>query len=154
MTRETVVGIYNGTVTWWNDTSIVQSNPHVKLPVQPIIVAARSDNSGTTKLFTSGLSSFSDAWNATPGTFDDGMSQDGKGKWGDGIISLWGRSTSGMVGVVYSYPYSIGYVSVSAAVTGNFSYVRLVNKAGQSLYKQTKLTLQLPRGFQSVEDSR
>lgn len=136
LTRELVVGIYNGTVNKWNDPAIVSLNPTVIMPATDIIVTGRSDSSGTTRLFTAALSSFSSAWNSTYGTFDDGLTQDHKPiRWNGSVVTLWGRSSSGMIGVVYSYQYSIGYVSVATAVVGNFTHVLLVNKAGKLLFR-------------------
>ena len=52
LSKEHLVGIYNGTYTWWNDSTLQHINPHVTLPSQPILVIARSDQSVTTELFT------------------------------------------------------------------------------------------------------
>ena len=38
LTREAVVGIYNGTVTRWNDTMITDYNPELNLPSNKIRV--------------------------------------------------------------------------------------------------------------------
>ena len=62
--RETLVGIYNGTIKTWNDPAIVSLNPDLakKLPAKTITVAHRSDGSGTTEIMTNALSSFSADW--------------------------------------------------------------------------------------------
>ncbi len=69
LTRADVVGIFNGSIQWWNDTRIAQSNKHAPLPRKRIKVVARSDQSGTTEIFTSALSSFDSSWNSSYGTF-------------------------------------------------------------------------------------
>ena len=62
LTREQVVGIYNGSINNWNDPIFTQHNPNVDLPNATIVPVARFDYSGSTEIFTKSLSSFSDAW--------------------------------------------------------------------------------------------
>src|SRR5262245_40108343 len=57
-----VADIFLGQITKWNDPKIAALNPGVKLPDTDIIVAHRSDGSGTTYIFTDYLSSVSKAW--------------------------------------------------------------------------------------------
>lgn len=54
-----LAGIYQGKVTSWNDPSIAELNPGVKLPDHSIVPVHRSDGSGDTFIFTQYLS-FSD----------------------------------------------------------------------------------------------
>ena len=54
--------IFLGEITKWNDPAIASLNPGVTLPDTPISVVHRSDESGTTFVFTSWLSSQSSAW--------------------------------------------------------------------------------------------
>ena len=56
-----------GSITKWNDSAIAELNPDVTMPDEDIIVAHRSDGSGTTSIFTTYLSSVSDAWKNGPG---------------------------------------------------------------------------------------
>jgi len=51
-----LAGIYEGTITRWDDPSITTINPHVNLPDLKIVPVVRSDMSGDTFLFTSYLS--------------------------------------------------------------------------------------------------
>ena len=46
LSRELIVGFYNGTITRWNDPAIQSLNSDVTLPDERIHVAARSDKSG------------------------------------------------------------------------------------------------------------
>lgn len=50
-------------------------NPNCKLPSHEILVIARSDDSGTTSMFTEALSSFSYEWNVTFGVFSAGVNR-------------------------------------------------------------------------------
>ena len=69
LSREDIVGIYNGSIQWWNDSRIVGNNRKFTFPNKRIWVVARADDSGTTEVFTSALSSFDSRWNASYGTF-------------------------------------------------------------------------------------
>ena len=46
LSRDQIVGIYNGTITRWNDSGIQALNADVTLPPQPVRVIARADKSG------------------------------------------------------------------------------------------------------------
>ncbi|KAL8559410.1 hypothetical protein ACOMHN_045207 [Nucella lapillus] len=63
------------TARFWNETSLQDSNPSCKLPGEKILVIARQDKSGTTEMFTSTLSSFSQQWNQTYSVFSQGKSK-------------------------------------------------------------------------------
>jgi len=64
LTREQIVGIYNGTISNWNDPTFAQRNPSIVFPNAKIEPMARYDASGSTEIFTASLSSFSDTWAA------------------------------------------------------------------------------------------
>jgi len=49
-------GIFQGTITRWDDAAIKQDNPGAALPGDPIVVFHRSDGSGTTAVFSAYLS--------------------------------------------------------------------------------------------------
>ncbi|XTZ19600.1 MAG: phosphate ABC transporter substrate-binding protein PstS, partial [cyanobacterium endosymbiont of Rhopalodia fuxianensis] len=62
LSREAYVGIMQGSITNWSDPKIVEANPDLTLPSQPITVIHRSDGSGTTEVFTKHLSAISSEW--------------------------------------------------------------------------------------------
>ena len=67
-----LAGIYDGSITLWNDPRIAAINPHLTLPAVKIVPVRRSDHSGDTFLFTSYLSTGSQTapgtqWNTTIG---------------------------------------------------------------------------------------
>lgn len=78
LSREVLVGIFNGTMQYWNDKAIQDINVLLLPPVR-IVPAYRSDpsgilcviscncNEGTTYIFTTALSAFSQEWNDTYG---------------------------------------------------------------------------------------
>lgn len=67
-------------------------------------IVARADYSGTTEIFTTALSAFSDDWRDTMGVFADGLNDDEKPiRWNDSVVTLWGRTNRGVSGIVLSY---------------------------------------------------
>ncbi|MDD5210833.1 MAG: phosphate ABC transporter substrate-binding protein PstS [Sulfuricurvum sp.] len=98
-----VADIFAGKVTMWNDPEIVADNAGIKLPAEKIIVAHRSDGSGTTYVFTDYLSGASKMW---------------KGKFGTGKAIGWatgvgGKGNEGVTNLIKQTPYSIGYIETS-----------------------------------------
>ena len=136
LSRAQVLGIYNGSITMWNNTSIQKLNPNVTLPGQKIIVLARADKSGTTEIFTSGLSRFSSNWNNSYGTFSVGLNGTVPVKWNASVIDYYGHTNRGMSGLVLSLRYSIGYLA--AADASGTKTARLQNKAGNAVEATTK----------------
>lgn len=62
-----IADIFLGKVTKWSDPEIKKANPDAKLPDIPIVVAHRSDGSGTTYIWTDYLSKVSPKWKAKVG---------------------------------------------------------------------------------------
>jgi phosphate transport system substrate-binding protein len=52
LSAATLAGIFDGSITKWNDAKIAADNPGVTLPSTTIVTYHRSDGSGTTKVFT------------------------------------------------------------------------------------------------------
>lgn len=98
--------IYAGQITRWDDRAIAAVNPGVKLPGTGIVLVHRSDDSGSTFLFTSYLNAQDPAdWsNSLIGTTVAWPRQPGE---------LSAAGTGDVIGSVRSAPGSIGYVGVS-----------------------------------------
>ena len=69
LSRTTIVNIFLGTITHWNDTALQNDNPALasKLPPSPIMVIVRTKKSGTSEIFCTALSDFSPAFKSTVG---------------------------------------------------------------------------------------
>ena len=67
LTPDVIADIFLGKITKWNDAKIAAGNTGVKLPATAIVVAHRSDGSGTTNIFTDYLSKVSDEWKTKVG---------------------------------------------------------------------------------------
>jgi len=122
--RQTLVDIYNGVVTKWNDAKILALNPGLVdyLPDAAIVTVHRSDSSGTTEIFTKALTSFSADWTAGGAS---SVQWPGQG--------LGGRGNAGVAAQVIANPNSIGYVELSYALSNGMSVAQLVNKAGKTV---------------------
>lgn len=127
LTLEQVTGIYNGSIREWNDSSIAAINPNVNLPNETIRVIARADDSGSTEIFTSTLSRYCPDWNATYGSFSEGIDADDQPiHWPDDVMTLYGRTNRGMSGIILSYRNSIGYVSSADVVVSQLTYAKIL----------------------------
>ena len=62
LTGPVLAGIYNGSITTWNNTAITSINPGVTLPSATIVPVVRSDAAGTTYVLTDFLSQSSSSW--------------------------------------------------------------------------------------------
>ena len=62
-----LAGIYDGSITMWDDPAITGINKGLTLPAIKIVPIHRSDSSGDTFLFTSYLSTQDPAWNSKIG---------------------------------------------------------------------------------------
>jgi phosphate transport system substrate-binding protein len=117
---QTLADIYLAKITKWNDKAIAAENPGVKLPSEDIVTVHRTDNSGTTYVFTDFLSKVSPEWKSKIG-FAKGVS------WPGG---LGGPQNAGVAGQVKNTPYSIGYVELIYAVQQKMGYGSVKNAAG------------------------
>jgi phosphate transport system substrate-binding protein len=121
LTGDVVADIFLRRITKWNDPRIATSNPGIQLPARDILVAHRSDGSGTTYIFTDYLSKVSAAWADGPGT--------GKAvRWPSGTIG--GRANEGVAAHVQQMKWSVGYVELAYASQNGMSIALLQNAAG------------------------
>ncbi len=112
--------IYLGKIIKWNDSAIKKLNPKLNLPDKAIVVAHRSDGSGTSFIFTDYLSKVSKEWE----------SKVGKGTSANWPVGLGGKGNDGVAGLVKQTAGSIGYVELAYAVQNKISYANMKNKAG------------------------
>ncbi|MBI3578520.1 MAG: phosphate ABC transporter substrate-binding protein PstS [Ignavibacteriales bacterium] len=121
LTPEVLASIFLGEITKWNDAKITALNSGVKLPDQQIIVAHRSDGSGTSFIFTDYLTKVSKTWEAKVG----------RGTSVNWPAGLGGKGNEGVSGLVKQTPGAIGYVELAYAVKNNLPYASLKNKSGK-----------------------
>jgi phosphate transport system substrate-binding protein len=117
----TAANVFLGKVKKWNDPAIARQNSGVKLPSSAITVCHRSDESGTTKLFTSFLAAYSPAWKNGPGV-------DKTVKWPTGTGA---KGNDGVAACVKQNQGGVGYVEQAFALQNNFATADVKNKSGK-----------------------
>jgi phosphate transport system substrate-binding protein len=117
----TLANIFLGNITKWNDGAIAKLNPKVSLPDKAIVVAHRSDGSGTSFIFTDYLTKVSKDWETKVG----------KGTSVNWPVGLGGKGNDGVAGLVKQTEGSVGYVELAYAVKNNIAYATMKNKAGK-----------------------
>jgi len=116
----TIADIFMGKITKWNDPKLAALNPGANLPATDIVVAHRSDGSGTSYIFTDYLSKVSPAWAS-------GVGKSTAVKW---PIGLGGKGNEGVTALVQQTPGSIGYIELIYALTNHISFADLKNRDG------------------------
>jgi len=120
LSPDVLAEIFLGQIRKWNDAKIAAINPGKSLPDQAIIVAHRSDGSGTTSIFTDYLNKVSKTWALNVG----------KGTSVNWPAGLGGKGNEGVAGLVKQSDGAIGYVELAYAVKNNLAYALVQNKEG------------------------
>jgi len=125
LTGPIIAGIYNNTIQYWNDPAIQKINPGINLPNDRIVPVRRSDGSGDTNMFTLFLSRSCQWWNQTVG-YGTSVS------WPSNPALQGANGNSGVISVMESTPYSIGYVAMTytSQIAGKLGYAALLNRNG------------------------
>jgi phosphate transport system substrate-binding protein len=119
----TIANIFLGKITKWNDPAIAKENAGVSLPATDIIVAHRSDGSGTTYIWCDFLSKVSPEYKQKVGVATSV-------NWPTGV---GGKGNEGVSGLVKQTPGAIGYVELIYALQNKISFGQVQNKAGKYL---------------------
>jgi len=145
LTPELLVKIFSGEIKKWGHADIQEVNPKLKLPVdQHILVAHRSDGSGTTAVFTDYLAKVSPKWKKQYGH--------GKGiKWPAGI---GGKGNEGVTGLLQNNPGSIGYIEMTYAMANEMPMAAIKNKAGEFVKPSVKSISQAAAKVKLPDDYR
>lgn len=120
-TSEILAGIYLGRITHWNDSAIQSANPQTDLPSEKIVVVHRSDDSGTSFVWSDYLSNVSPQW---------------KSQVGSGIAVHWpvgvgAAFNDGVAAALQRTPDSIGYVELIYAIQHELNFAPIRNSAGE-----------------------
>jgi phosphate transport system substrate-binding protein len=121
LSPEVLAALFLGRITHWNDTAIAALNPGVALPDLPVVIAHRSDGSGTSNIFTSYLSRVSKEWN-------DKVGRGSSVNWPAG---LGGKGNEGVAGLIRQTHGAIGYIELAFAMQNKMSFGKIRNKAGR-----------------------
>lgn len=120
LTPELVALIFLGEIKKWDDSRLVKVNPDLKSKGD-IMVAHRSDGSGTTAVFTDYLAKVSPVWKEKVGA---GTSVN----W---PVGLGGKGNEGVAGLVKQTPSSIGYVEFVYAKSNQLAIAAIQNSKGE-----------------------
>lgn len=119
LTPEVIAGIFDSTITKWNDPKIADLNASVALPDAPIAQFHRSDESGTTANFTDYLAATApDVW-----TYELGKAWSAPGGQGS-------KGSDGVASSLTSTANSIGYVELSFVLDGDLKAAMVDNGGG------------------------
>jgi phosphate transport system substrate-binding protein len=110
-----------GKITKWNDPAIAKLNAGVNLPATDIVVAHRSDGSGTTYIWVDYLSKVSPEFKKTVGVATSV-------KW---PVGVGGKGNEGVAGLVSQTPGALGYVELIYALQNKISYGSVQNSSGE-----------------------
>jgi phosphate transport system substrate-binding protein len=138
----TLADIFLGKITTWNDPAIAKMNPGVKLPSSKITVVHRSDESGTTKGFTTFLAAYSPQWKNDVGV-------DKTVKWPTGTGA---KGNDGVAAAVKQTDGSIGYVEQAYALQNNFTTADIKNKSGKFIAPTLESTSAAGEGLKIPPD--
>lgn len=141
---ETIADIYLGKITKWNDPAIAKLNPGTELPDTGITVVHRSDESGTTALFTQFLDETNQEWHSKVGT-------DKTVKWPTGTGA---NGNEGVAGTVQQTEGAIGYVELAYALQNEFTTAAVQNKAGKFVAPTLESTKAASEGVKFPPDLR
>jgi len=119
LSRKAIAGIFNGTITHWDDRAIAEHNAGLVLPHEPITVVVRADKSGTTFNFTYFLNQIDEKINVSK-----------KPTWKANKV-IAGKSNSGVSANIQQIKNSIGYIEYSYKMTLGLSAAQVENKEGQ-----------------------
>ncbi len=139
-----IADIFLGKVKKWNDPAIAKENAGAKLPATDITVCHRSDESGTTKNFTSFLVAYSKEWAGGPGS-------DKSIKWPTGTGA---KGNDGVAACIKQNDGAIGYVEQAYALANKFTYASVKNKSGQFIEPTLASTSSAGDGLKVPKDLR
>ncbi|MEM4253537.1 MAG: phosphate ABC transporter substrate-binding protein PstS [Candidatus Nitrosotenuis sp.] len=131
LTGENVADIYLGKIKKWNDPAIRENNPDLNLRDRDILVARRSDGSGTTHVFTEYLHIVSQEWDQKVGF----------GKSVPWPVGVGAAGNEGVAATVRTTPYSVGYVELAYAFQNKMTYAYILNSDGTAFVEPTLDTL-------------
>jgi phosphate transport system substrate-binding protein len=122
-----LAAMYSGQITSWDDSSIQNLNPGVRLPATKVVPFHRSDGSGDTFLFTSYVSTHDAAWNSAIGY---GTSV----AWPAAPRAEAEKGNASMVSGCSVTPGCVAYVGISylgTALNAGLGEAELANTLGQ-----------------------
>jgi phosphate transport system substrate-binding protein len=122
LSGQVIANLFLGTITNWNDPSIIALNPGTTLPNHAISTIHRSDGSGTTNVFTRYLAKVSATWDSTVG-FGTSV------QW-PGTNGIGASGNANVASTINQTQYVIGYVELTYALQNGMTVAYIQNPAG------------------------
>ena len=138
---ETTAKIFQRDIKTWDDPAIKALNPSVTLPSTAIVVAHRSDGSGTTENFTKYLVKAAPSWKLKSGSTVEWPAD-----------TQAGNGNAGVAQVVKTQGGAIGYVDLADANTQQLTYAKLKNKGGKPVEPTLEATTAALEGVELKPD--
>jgi phosphate transport system substrate-binding protein len=118
----TLAKIFLGQVKTWHDPEILNLNPSTRLPSDPLVVVHRSDDIGTSFIWTNYLSKVSPEWKLKVG-------ENTSVEWPTGIGA---NGNEGMATTVQSTKGAIGYLEYVYAKQSKLTTINMINRNGKT----------------------
>lgn len=119
LSRAAIAAIFSGKASFWDDKVIAENNEGLKLPHEPITVAVRADESGTTYNFTYFLNKIDPAFSVSK-----------QPSW-KATKLVAGKSNSGVSANIQQIKNSIGYIEYSYKIKLGLPAAQIENKEGK-----------------------
>ncbi len=119
LSRAAIAAIFSGKAEFWDDAVITKENEGLKLPHEPITVAVRADESGTTYNFTYFLNQIDPAFSVSK-----------QPSWKAPKL-VAGKSNSGVSANIQQIKNSIGYIEYSYKIKLGLPAAQVENKEGK-----------------------
>ncbi|MBS0994056.1 phosphate ABC transporter substrate-binding protein PstS [Gluconobacter cerinus] len=116
----TLVALFRGDITSWNDPRIRALNPDLRLPDLDVLPVHREEGSGTSQVFSDYLRTQSPSWKP--------------GSWGEGAEA---RGNDGVAASVRQSIGGIGFVEYAFARRNHLNTVKLKNHSGLFVTPET-----------------
>ncbi len=142
LSPDTLSKIFQREIKNWNDPAIAADNPGVTMPDLEIVVARRSDGSGTTENFTKYLD----------------MASGGDWKLHSGATVVWaadtqaGNGNGGVAQIVKSTKGAVGYVDLSDARGSKLVFAAIKNRNGKYTLPDAKSVTAAGDGIKVGDD--
>jgi phosphate transport system substrate-binding protein len=120
----TLAGIFDGTITKWNDPQIASVSGVSNLPNLPIVAVHRADSSGPGWVLDAYLIKTALAWVSKIGTSKPSKT------WPLSTVGLGQQLNTGVANYVHQTAGAIGFVEYGYALQAGFTNVAVKNQAG------------------------
>lgn len=141
LSADTLAGIFQGTISSWDDEAIAADNPDADLPSKAIVMVHRADGSGTTTNFTKYLDKASDLWTLGSGDTVEWPTN-----------SQAGQKNTGVAQLIKDNDGAIGYVDLSDAEAVGLTFAAIRNQAGEYVEPTLEAASAALEGAEVAED--